>query len=70
MGFEYNKLRGRIIEKYGTLKAFADDLDISYVAVSKKMNGLTGFSQKDIIIWCEKLDINISDAPLFFLNRS
>lgn len=70
MSFEYNKLRGRIIEKYGTLKAFADDLDISYVAVSKKLNNLTGFSQKDIVIWCEKLDIDINDAPLFFLDKS
>lgn len=68
MSFEYKKLRGRIIEKYGSLQRFAEELDISYVAVSKKMNGKTGFSQKDMIIWCEKLDIDINDAPLFFLN--
>lgn len=70
MSFEYNKLRGRIIEKYGTLGKFADVLGISYVAVSKKMNGKIGFSQQDMVIWCEKLDIDIADAPLFFLKES
>ena len=44
MSFEYKKLRGRIIEKYGSLQRFAEELDISYVAVSKKMNGKTLYS--------------------------
>ena len=67
MSFEYNKLRGRIVEKYGSLTKFVERLNISYVAVSNKLNGKAGFSQSDIVKWCELLDIDIMDAPLFFL---
>lgn len=67
MSFEYNKLRGRIVEKYGSLAKFVEKLDISYVAASNKLNGKAGFSQSDIVEWCELLDIDILDAPLFFL---
>lgn len=67
MSFKYDKLRGRIVEKYGSLAKFAEKLEISYTAASNKMNGRAGFSQTDIVKWCELLDIDITDAPLFFL---
>ncbi len=67
MSFEYDKLRGRIVEKYGSVSKFAEKLEISYTAISNKINGKAGFSQKDIVEWCKLLDIDIMDAPLFFL---
>lgn len=67
MAYEYRKLKGRIIEKFGTRKAFAEYLKLSENSMSKKLNGITSFSQSDIITWCEALDIDISDAgPYFF----
>lgn len=63
---EYRKLRGRIIEKYGTLDAFYRRLNISKTQASKKMTGKAGFSQKDIIEWSELLDIDLKDVGLFF----
>ncbi len=39
MKFEYLKLRGRIIEKYGTIGAFADEVGISRTQMSKKLQG-------------------------------
>lgn len=49
MSYTYNKLRGRIIEMYGTQGKFAEKLGISKNSVSKKMNCQTEFSQADII---------------------
>ena len=66
MAYEYRKLKGRIIEKYGTRKAFAEYLDLSENSMSKKLNGITSFSQSDIITWCKALDIDISDAGSYF----
>ena len=66
LGFEYRKLRGRIVEKYGTLNAFFELLDISKIQASKKINGRSGFSQKDVVEWCGLLDIALKDVGQFF----
>lgn len=66
MDFKYSKLRGRIIEKYGTMDAFAKEIDISKTQMSKKMNGKSGFSQADIIRWSRLLDIDLTDVGSFF----
>ena len=63
---DYSKLRGRIVEKFGTLKAFFDRLSITGVQASNKINGKAGFSQKDVIEWCALLDINLKDVGSYF----
>ena len=63
----YRKLRGRIVEKFGSQSAFAEQLNVSMQTVSRKMNGQVGFSQEDIINWCNALDINLKDAGLYFI---
>ena len=64
--YEYRKLRGRIVEKYGSIRVFAEAVGISEVSVSKKMNGRAGFSQKDIENWCDLLEINREEIPDYF----
>lgn len=64
--YSYAKLRGRIIEKYGNQEKFANRLGISTNSLSKKMTGKTGFSQKDISIWADLLDIDKSDFGEYF----
>ncbi len=66
MGYTYNKLRGRIIEKFGSQEKFAEALEISSNSLSKKMNGKTGFSQKDIISWSDLLDIEQPEYSDFY----
>lgn len=66
MGFEYNKLRGRIVEKYGTQAKFAQELGISSTAMSEKMTGKTTFSQRDIEKWRQLLDIDSEDIGKYF----
>ena len=66
VGSRYRKLRGRIVEKYGTLNAFYETLDITRVAASRKINGQAGFSQDDIRDWCQRLGIGIDEIGSFF----
>ena len=66
MKFDYNKLRGRIVEKFGTLLKFSEELDISYEALSKKMNNLIAISQKEIVSWCDLLDIAPEEIGVYF----
>lgn len=66
--FSYNKLKGRIVEKYGTQGRFAEILGISKTSMSKKMNCETGLSQEDIILWSELLDIKTEDYGSFFFS--
>lgn len=66
LGFEYRKLRGRIVEKYGTFNAFFEKLTITNIQASKKINGRAGFSQKDIVEWCGLLEIDLKDVGHFF----
>ena len=66
MKFNYNKLRGRIVEKYGTLSNFSEAIGISFVALSKKMNNLIAISQKEIIKWSELLDIAPNEIGVYF----
>lgn len=64
--YEYRKLIGRIIEKYGTRKAFAEKLGISENSMSLKLNGKTGFSQDEMTRWGELLGIDVSEIGDYF----
>lgn len=64
--FKYAKLRARIKEKFGTEGNFAEALNISQVAVSRKLTGKTQFKTKEIKQWCMLLDIPIESAGVYF----
>lgn len=66
MSFKYHKLKGRIIEKYGNLRAFAMIAGFAEPTVYAKMSGKIGFNQEDIIAWASLLDINPSDYAEYF----
>ena len=66
MNLIYNRLRGRIIEKYGSQAEFSEVLGITKTAMSLKMGGKRGFSQQDIVKWCELLDIDFDEIGYFF----
>lgn len=64
--YKYNKLRGKIIEKYGTQEKFAKAVGISENSLSKKMHCKTGISQSDICLWGKLLDIPVSEYGEYF----
>ena len=64
--YQYDKLRGRIVERYGTQGNFANALGLSSNSVSKKLNCKTGFTQEEMNKWAELLDINLNEYPDYF----
>ena len=66
MAFNYNKLRGKIVEVFGTQDNFAKKLGISTNALSRKMNNKISLSQKEVIQWAELLGICEKDYKAYF----
>ena len=65
--YTYAKLKGRIVEKFGTQDRFAECVGISTTSMSNKLTCKTGLSQNDIIQWCGILEIPVADiGPYFF----
>lgn len=69
MGFDHSKLRGRIVEKYGTESNFAEKWGKSKQTLSLKLCGKVAITQDDIAEWCELLDIKVADAGPYFFKR-
>lgn len=67
---KYAKLRGRITEKCGTIKNFADSLGCKPQSISRKLNGRLGFTCKDIKKYSEVLDIKPEEIGIFFYSES
>ena len=55
--FDYSKLRGRIVEKFGSIASFARTLGISEVTLSRKLNNRVAISRQDMIDLYTPLDI-------------
>ena len=66
MAYEYNKLLGRITEKFGTQGRFADAMGMSERSLSLKLNNKTPFKQPEIITACSLLEIENADIPVYF----
>lgn len=66
MPYRYNKLKGRITEKFGTRGKFAKAIGLSENSLSLKLNCKTGFSQEDMEKWANALDISIEEYGLYF----
>ena len=69
MAYDYSKLRGRIVEKYGTISKFAEILGTSLVIVSNKLNNKCGYSREDIEKWAEILGIPTEEYGLYFFTH-
>ena len=66
MAYDYSKLLGRIVEKYGSQTRFAVAFGMSERSLSLKLNGQRTFKQTDISKACELLGIEGSDIPAYF----
>ncbi|MBR0090185.1 MAG: DUF739 family protein [Lachnospiraceae bacterium] len=64
--YSYRKLRGRIVEKYGTITGFVSKIGLSKVAAANKLNGRSGFSQRDMAVWGDALEIPIEQYGEYF----
>lgn len=69
MAYDYSKLRGRIVEKYGSCAAFAKAFPMSERTLSLKLTGKRSWSQKQIVRACELLCISQHDMPDYFFKQ-
>lgn len=69
MVFNTSKLRGRIIEKYGTIGKFAESVGCSTNTISNYLTGSTNLSQDKILQWCDLLDIKEKEIPAYFFTQ-
>lgn len=60
------RIRGRIVELFGSQQNFARHLGQTEQTVSKKLRGKATFSQEDIIRWCEALQIPAGEVGEIF----
>ena len=69
--YEYSKLRGRIIEKLGNLKTYAELLGISDTALSNKLSNKVPFNQDEILksMGKEALDIEATEVSQYFFTQ-
>lgn len=63
---EHSKLRGRIVEKYGSQGEFAKRLGRTEQSITAKLNGRSQFSQRDIVNWSNALEIEVSEVGFYF----
>lgn len=66
MAEKKNVLRGRIIEKYGSVKAFADAAGLNYQNIINKLNGRTFINPEETKKWAQALDISIEEIGHYF----
>lgn len=69
MSFDFGKLRGRIVEKYGTQTAFVKAFGVSENTFSRKMNNKVRFNSDDIIRIIKMLDIPEQEINLYFFEE-
>lgn len=66
MSFDYSKLRGKIVEKYGSQTEFAKAMQCSERTLSLKLNGNVMWRQDEICRAIEALNLSESDIHDYF----
>ena len=73
MGYNYNfqRLKGRIKEYYGSIDNFANELNISRVTLSYKLNNRIKFNYDEVLFIIDKLHIQPKEIKdIFFSLKS
>lgn len=66
MAFNYNKLKGRIVEVFGSQIEFAKAMDWSGRTLSLKLNGKVSWKQSDIMKAISLLHLTEDDIQDYF----
>lgn len=64
--FDYSKLRGRIVEKFGTQKQFGKAMNISEASLTLKLAGTSNFTQGEIYRAMSLLELEGSAIAQYF----
>lgn len=66
MAFDYSKLNGKIIEKYGSRREFAKAFGVSLQTISQKLNNKVRFSSDDMVKASELLGFPPEEISSYF----
>lgn len=66
MVYDYSKLEGKIIEKFGTRESFAKALGITTKSISDKLNNKTIWKQPEISKAKDLLSISGAETDSYF----
>lgn len=66
--YDYSKLKGRIVEVYGTQGGFAKAMNITKGTLSNKLRNMNYFKQDEIAEAIQLLDID-NPVPYFFTKQ-
>ena len=69
MTFNYSKLRGRIVEKVGTIKNLAKIAEISEHSLSFKLNNKVEWRQSEIMKLVPILELDPDDIGVYFFTK-
>ena len=69
MDFNYDKLKGKIVEKFGTQGNFAKALGVSERTLSLKLNNRIFFSQDEISRMTKLLNIELWEIQDYFFKH-
>ena len=67
--FETSKLKGKIVEVFGSQRDFAKAVNKSQAFVSGVLNGKAYLEQRDIVLWASVLGISESEFGPYFFTR-
>lgn len=67
--FDYSKLKGRVIEKYGSYSRFLKDLNMSMQLFNKRVNNITQFNSSEIKKISQLLEINDNEITTYFFTE-
>ena len=68
--FKFYKLTGRIIEKFKTRDNFAAKVPMSIPTLINKLSGRVDFKSREVVRFCELLDIPLEQIPNFFYEQT
>lgn len=64
--YNYNRLRGKIVETFGTLEKFARSMKQTPTTIGRKLQGKSEWSQTEISNACVLLKIPFENIPQYF----
>ena len=69
MAFDFSKLRGRIIEKFGSCAVFAVAVGLPESSVSARLHNKVMIDSEEIMLWSQPdmLDIPAEEIHIYFL---
>ena len=64
--FDNSKLRGKIIEKYGTISNFSNAIGKNRSSISLILNEKAAITREDIMVFCDALGISNEEVGDYF----